>query len=344
MPVNHQIHTDKYSLYNGDSCEVLPEIPSESVGFCIYSPPFAELYNYSSSDRDLSNCRSYEEFLEHYRFIVEQVYRVLKPGRLTAIHCMDLKVNSHRSRDFPGDIIRLHESVGFEYPGFRHAIWKEPLRVAIRTRSLHLMHRQIVKDSTLCGAAGADYLVIMRKPGENKEPVSHPKGLMTYAGENQPPAELVLKYAGWEDPSTNKHSHYIWQRYASSFWDDIRAGRVLPYKPAREKDDEKHVCPLQLDVIERGLTLYSNPGDVVLTPFLGVGSEIFAAVQNGRKGIGIELKETYYKQACRNIEHAAQNEKYSDEDLFSFAAKKKNAEMSAIEINDDDEEIPELME
>ena len=301
MAVIKQKITDKYAIYHGDSCEVMPDLPSESIHFCIYSPPFADLYNYSSSDRDLSNCNTYEQFLDHYDFIVKEIERLLLPGRISCVHCMDIKQGGgHGLRDFPGDIIRLHQKYGFDYH-CRHVIWKEPLRVAIRTRSIGLMHKQIVKDSSLCRVALPDYILTFRKKGKNPTPVSHPLGLSKYVGGRQVPPKLVKQYAGWKNPKTNKLSHWIWQKYASSFWDDIRINRVLEYKPARDKDDEKHVCPLQLDVIERSLELWTNKGETVLTPFLGVGSEVYSAVKNGRRGVGIELKESYFRQALRNI-------------------------------------------
>ena len=296
-----QVITDRYALYHGDCCEVLPKLPENSVGFSIYSPPFSDLYNYSSSERDMSNSTTYKQFMQHYQFLVEQIHRLLKPGRLVSVHCMDLK-NGGGLRDFPGDIIRLHEKLGFIYH-CRHVIWKEPLRVAIRTRSLGLMHKQIVKDSSLCRVALPDYVLTFRKRGENKEPIAHPLGLIDYAGEREIPSGLN-RFVGHADPKTNKRSHWIWQQYASAFWDDIRIGRVLPYRPAKDPDDEKHVCPLQLDVIERCLTLWSNPGDTVLTPFLGVGSEVYGAVEMGRKGIGVELKKSYFRQAVKNIKSA----------------------------------------
>ena len=308
MAVIDQEITDKYAIYNGDSCEVLPTLKSESVHLSVYSPPFADLYNYSSSDNDMSNCRSYEQFLEHYEFLVREIYRMTLPGRLTVVHCMDIKKPGVKStyRDFPGDIIRLHERVGFHYQS-RHSIWKEPLKIAIRTRALGLMHRQIVKDSSLCHAAGADYILVMRKEGINKTPIVHPVGLSKYEGERQIPEDLE-KFRGSKDPKTNKLSHWIWQQYASAFWDDIHSGKVLPYKEAKDSEEEKHICPLQLQVIDRCLVLYSNPGETVLTPFLGVGSEAYCAVRAGRKAIGVELKPSYFRQAQKNIRTANDQE------------------------------------
>jgi DNA modification methylase len=304
MAVIEQIVTDKYAIYNGDCIEVLPSIKDKSIHLSVYSPPFADLYNYSSSDNDMSNCRSYEQFFEHYEFLVKEIYRVTLPGRLTVVHCIDLKkpgINSAYN-DFPGDIIRLHEKIGFHYQA-RHCIWQEPLRIAIRTRALGLMHRQIVKDSSLCHAAGANYILAMRKHGENKIPIEHPLGLSTYAGIREVPEDL-LKFKGSSDPKTNKLSHWIWQQYASAFWDDIHGGVVLPYKEAKDSEEEKHICPLQLQTIERCITLYSNPGEILLTPFMGVGSEVYCAVRNGRRAVGIELKPSYFRQAKQNIKHA----------------------------------------
>ena len=315
MAIIDQQITDRYAAYNADCCEVLPQLKDDSIDLSIYSPPFAELYNYSSSDRDMSNCRSYEQFLEHYSFLVAHLARVTKPGRLSCVHCMELKGPNSSQVDFPGDIIRLHQRHGFLYHG-RHTIWREPLRVAIRTRSLRLMHRQLIKDSSLSGCAGADYLLVFRKDGENQTQITHGSGFTRYAGDMIPPAEIQTKYKGWTDPKTNKLSHWIWQRYASSVWMDIRVGRVLPYREARGSDEEKHICPLQLDVIERCVELWSNPGEVVLTPFLGVGSEAYGALIHGRKAVGVELKPTYYRQALANIK-AALTTSLEQDDLFS---------------------------
>jgi len=310
MAVIEQEVKENYAVYNGDCLDVLPELKKESVHISVYSPPFNDLYNYSSSERDLSNCKSYEEFFQHYEFLIDQINRVTLPGRFTIVHCMDIPQKGDRGvKDFPGDIIRLHEKNGFYYWG-RRVIWKEPLRMAIRTRAKGLMHKQIVKDSSLTCVAGSDFLLEFRKKGENKIPVTHFEGLRYYAGANNPPADIVKKFGnGWDNPKTNKLSHWIWQQYASPVWMDIRNNYVLEYKPARDSEEEKHVCPLQLDVIERASLLYSNPGEVLLTPFMGVGSEVCGALMNNRKGIGIELKQSYYRQAVKNIYRTLEDDK-----------------------------------
>lgn len=305
MGVLDQHITDRWAIYNGDCLEVMPNLPDGSIHLSVYSPPFAGLYQYSSSERDLSNCRNYPEFLEHYRYVVEDIHRVTMPGRITAVHCMDVpNSNSGRGdslRDFPGDIIRLHEDVGFEYVA-RYHVWKEPLAVRNRTMMKALAHRTIVEDSTKCSVASADYLLAFRKKGENKVPVEHPNGLTEYAGERPIPSELS-PYKGYTGKQTeNRFSHWIWRQYASAFWDDIRIDRVLPYRKARDAEDEKHVHPLQLDVIDRTVVLWSNPGERVLTPFMGVGSEVYSAVRSGRYGVGIELKPSYYRQTLKNLD------------------------------------------
>lgn len=324
MAVNDQIITDNYAIYNGDSAEVLQSLPGESVGLSIYSPPFATenggcLYNYSSSVRDLSNARTYDEFFKHYRFIVEQVARVTMPGRISAVHCMDVPkqgANICGYTDFPGDIIRLHEECGFEYLP-RICIWKEPLAVRNRTMAKALAHRQICEDATLTNVAAADYLIPFRKRGENPKPVTHPSGLIHYAGEREIPADL-RRYKGWKGKQTeNRYSHWIWRHYASCFWDDIRIGRVLPYEESKDEGDERHQHPLQLDVIDRAVTMWSNPGDVVLTPFMGVGSEVYGAVSLGRRGVGCELKPSYYRQAVKNLAKCVAFEE-SGQELFAF--------------------------
>lgn len=318
-----QCVTDRYAIYNGDSCEVLPTLPDESIGLSVYSPPFAGLFHYSSSERDLSNARSYAEFFEHYEFIVREITRLTPPGRITAVHAMDVPrdgANLCGYVDFPGDIIRLHERLGWEYLP-RICIWKEPLEVRNRTMQKSLAHRQIVEDSTLTTCASSDYLLPFRKKGKNAVPVVHPVGLTSYAGEREVPPEWA-RYRGWKGKQTeNRYSHWIWRQYASSIWYDIRLGRVLPYRDCREPDDERHIHPLQLDVIERAVVLWSNPGEVVLTPFMGVGSEVAGAVMNGRRGVGVELKPAYFRQAVENLKTVGRksdrNESEAEPDLFA---------------------------
>ncbi len=324
MTTKDQLITEDYAIYNSDSMLVLPEIAPQSVDLSIYSPPFAGLYNYSSDHRDFSNCDTKEQFLEQYEFLIAEMARVTKPGRINAVHCTDIHDNDCNLWDFPAEIIKLHEKHGFQYRN-RITIWKEPLKVRMRTMVKSLMHKLIVEDSTKCFTAMPDYVLIFTRKGENQVPVTHPNGLTRYFGDtpvlpnilraynrangtnytsSQLWNHLQTKYAGWEDPKTNKLSHYIWQRYASAVWDDIRIENVLPFKESKEEDDEKHVHPLQLDVIDRLVELYSNRDEVVLTPFMGVGSEVYSPVSLGRKGIGVELKDSYYKQATKNLEVA----------------------------------------
>jgi hypothetical protein len=308
--------TDLYALYHGDCCEVLPTLPDDSVHLSVYSPPFCGLYHYSSSERDMSNCRSRDEFLEHYAFLVEQIARVTMPGRLTGVHCMDVPTGGGVLFDLPGEIVRLHERLGMHYIA-RHAVWKEPFGVRMRTMAKGLAHRQVVDDSSLCDVAGADYLLLFRKRGTNPIPIVHPEGLLAYAGQRKVPEELH-GYRGWTGKQTeNRYSHWIWRQYASAFWDDVRIERVVPFEAGRDPDDEKHVHPLQLDVIERVVVLRSNPGETVLTPFMGVGSEIYGALLNGRKGIGIELKASYYKQALKNVGAAVVERDREQSPLFA---------------------------
>ena len=303
MAVIKQKITDDYAIYLADCMEVLPDLPKNKVHITIYSPPFGGLYNYSSSERDLSNCKDYAEFFVHYEFIVKELFRITMPGRVSCVHCMDVPSgNSGRDTlsDFPGDIIRLHKKLGFDYIA-RYHVWKEPLRVRNRTMAKNLAHKTIVDDSSKCSVASADYLLVFRKKGINPIPIAHPTGLTEYAGERKIPND-VLRFKNYAGKQTeNRYSHWIWRQYASAFWDDVRIGRVMPYKESKTEDDEKHVHPLQLDVIERCLVLWSNPGETMLTPFMGVGSEVFGALLNDRKGIGIELKESYYRQSVKNL-------------------------------------------
>jgi DNA modification methylase len=319
--VKEQEVKENYAIYNGDCMEVVSTLKTESIDLVIYSPPFAGLYNYSSSEKDFSNCENKEQFLQQYEFLVEQLSRVTKPGRINAVHVTDVFDNTCRLWDFPHEVIKIHEKFGFEYRN-RITIWKEPLKVRMRTMVQSLMHKFIVEDSTKCFTAMPDYVLVFTKKGENQVPVTHPFGINYYAGEipilpnilrawnnannsdlNEEQLWEHLNNINKEDKIT-KLNHYIWQRYASSVWDDIRIDNVLPFKDSKEEDDEKHVHPLQLDVIDRIVELYSNPNEVVLTPFAGVGSEVYSPVSSGRKAIGIELKDSYYKQMVLNMKEA----------------------------------------
>ena len=322
MAVIAQEITDNYAIYNGDCIETMKAMPDASIHLSIYSPPFGGLYHYSSDDRDVSNCVDYDQFFEHYTFVVRDLARLTMPGRMTAVHCMDVPSGNcgvDHLADFPGDIIRLHEREGWRYIA-RYAVWKEPLGVRNRTMAKNLAHQTIVQDSSRCSVASADYLVVFRRNGENEIPIEHPVGLLDYAGEREPPTEL-LKYRGHTGKQTeNRYSHWIWRQYASAFWDDVRLLRVLPFKESKDEEDEKHVHPLQLDVIERVITLWSNTGEVVFTPFMGVGSEVYCAVIMDRRGVGVELKPSYYRQAEKNIA-AADQEKPEQDSLFAGMSK-----------------------
>jgi len=302
--------------------EVIPMLKNESIDLCIYSPPFANLYTYSSSERDMSNVSDIQEFLQQYEFLVKELSRVTKKGRINAIHVTDICDVSGTLSDFPNEIIKLYKKYGFEYKN-KITVWKEPLKVRIRTMVQSLMHKYIVEDSTKCSTANPDYILIFKKKGENEIPVKHKFGLTHYAGEipilpnmlraynNEHKSNLTAEEM-WkhlletkEDDKISKLNHYIWQRYASSVWDDIREGNVMPYKDSKEDDDEKHVTPTQLDVLDRLVDLYSNPDEIVLSPFMGVGSDVFSPVSMGRKAIGVELKDSYYKQAILNLQDAS---------------------------------------
>lgn len=306
MGVMKQEITDNYALYCGDCVEVMSGFPSESIHMVVYSPPFAGLYIYSSDERDMSNAIDHDEFFEHYGYCIDQLARLTMPGRINAVHCMDIPLSNSGCDamfDLPGRIIAEHEKRGFAYGG-RRVIWKEPLMVRNRTMMKSLHHKTLCEDSTKNSIANADYLLMFRRKGENKIPVKHDVGLLSYAGEYEMPSE-VLGYRGMVgDQKQNLFSQWIWRNYASSVWMDIRVDRVLNFEDSRDDKDEKHVHPLQLDVIERACVMWSNPGEKVLTPFMGVGSEVFGAVANGRKGIGIELKESYYNQAVMNLPKA----------------------------------------
>jgi len=324
--VKEQVITDRYAIYNSDSMYVLPTLPDASVDLSVYSPPFAGLYNYSSSENDFSNCESKEQFLEQYDFLVAEMARVTKAGRISAVHCTDIHDNKCYLWDFPHEIIKIHEKHGFHYRN-RITVWKEPLKVRMRTMVQSLMHKFIVEDSAKCFTAMPDYVLIFTKRGENEVPITHPCGLTEYFGatpflpahiETYGDYELFKKkwenYSG--DPRENKMSHLIWQRYASSVWDDIRIDNVLPFRESKNEEDEKHVHPLQLDVIDRVVELYSNPDEVVLTPFMGVGSEVYSPVSMGRKAIGIELKESYFRHSVLNIQAAETRFKKCKQESF----------------------------
>ena len=298
MAIINQVLKKNYAIYNGDCIEVMKSMPDGKVDLALFSPPFADLYCYSDSPMDLGNCKNYDEFFVHFGFVVEQLARVIKPGRNCCVHCMDIPAMKERDgfigiKDFSGDIIRLFQKHGFIFHS-RHTIWKDPLIEATRTKAIGLMHKQLQKDSIRSRAGLPDYLLTFRNAGDNQIPVVHPEGLTSYCGSDDPSKGF----------SGIKKSHNIWRAYASPVWMDVRQTKTLNARAAREADDEKHLCPLQMDTIERAIVLWSNPGEVVFTPFMGVGSEVYGAVINGRKGVGAELKTAYYNQAVRNLAEA----------------------------------------
>ena len=316
--VKDHVINDRYALYNGDCMEVMRSFPDASIHFSIYSPPFGGLYHYSSDERDLSNCSDYQQFFEHYSFVVAELARLAPPGRLTAVHCTDVPSGNSGSdylTDFPGDIIKLHAKHGWRFVA-RHTIWKEPLWVRNRTLTKNLAHKTIVDDSAYGGVASADYLLVFRRPGKNKVPIAHPTGFDHYAGECPMPNHILQYKNHVGDQKQNRFSHWIWRRYASSIWDDINMGHALPFQDCKDPDDEKHVHPLQLDIIDRAIIMRSNPGETVFTPFLGVGSEVYSAIQLGRRGIGAELKPSYFRQAVKNCELGAQQIVRPQADMF----------------------------
>ncbi len=314
-----QLITDKYAIYGGDYMDVMRELPDHSLHLSCYSPPFCGLYQYSSDPADLSNTKDYAEFFEQYGFIGREIHRLTVPGRMTAVHCQDIMTgmgDEPHLIDFSGDIIRCHEANGWKYLA-RYHVWKEPLTVRNRTMVKSLHHKTLTEDSTRCSIANADYLLIFRRSGHNAVPVSHLCGLTSYAGSREPPSE-VTKWRGWKgNQIKNEYSHWVWRQYASAFWDDVRIDRTLgtgaslysANKAEKEESDEKHMHPLQLDVIERACILWSNPGETVLTPFMGVGSEVAGAIMNDRRAIGIELKMSYFEQAISNISKVANSER-----------------------------------
>ena len=286
VKVNDEKITENYAIYNGDTTEIIKGIPDNSIGLSVFSPPFSSLYTYSNSDRDLGNSKSDEEFFTHFQFIIEDLYRILKPGRVVAIHCMQIPAMKERDgyigiKDFRGDLIRAFQKVGFIYHG-EVTIWKDPVVEMQRTKALGLLHKQLKKDSSRTRMGLPDYIIFMRKDGDNEEPIKH-------TNENFP-VDL------WQD-----YASPVWREYASPVWWNIVQSNTLNRMFADE-ESERHIVPLQLDVIERCIKLYSNEGDTVFTPFMGIGSEVYQAVKMNRKGIGIELKHEYYLQAVSNLQ------------------------------------------
>lgn len=328
--------TKDYAIYNGDCMDVISKLPKNSVDLSVYSPPFMALYNYSSDPRDFSNVSSNDEGLKHYDFLAKELARITKPGRIVAVHCQDM-ASKGEYWDYPHELIKIHKKHGFKYMN-RVTVWKEPLKVRIRTMVKSLMHKTLCEDSTNTFTAQPDYILIFKKTGINEFPVTHKTGIKYYAGQT-PITEflrdgfnkkhgteysseeifeyLKKKYSNFEgNHKLNVLSHHIFRRYMSSVWDDIRPNNTLKFKEGRDQDDEKHVHPLQLDVIHRIVELYSNPGEVVFTPFMGVGSEVYGAVSLGRKGLGIELKDSYYRQAIKNLKTIQKVEQDAQKALF----------------------------
>ena len=309
MEVLNQKISENYAVYNADTVEVAKSLPSESVDFSVFRPPFSSLYTYSNSDRDMGNVKSDAEFWEQYRYLIAEQFRVMKPGRNIAIHCMNLPSSKQNDgfigiKDFRGDIIREYQKAGFIYHS-EVCIWKCPVVAMTRTKALGLLHKTIKKDSAMSRMGIPDYIVTMRKPGINTRPVA---GEFKYYVGDTPPAGFVNVNrddgSNFWMPSENNTSVDVWQKYASPVWDDINQTDTLNFREGRDSDDERHICPLQLDVIERCLQLWSIPGDVVWTPFMGIGSEVYMALKMGRKAIGAELKPSYFDLALRNIAQA----------------------------------------
>jgi len=287
---------ENWQAYQGDCVEVVSALPNHSIGLSVFSPPFAELYAYSDSERDMGNSKHYDEFFSQFRYLISALCKVMRRGRIVAVHCIDIPAMKERDgyiglKDFPGDIIRAFQDHGFIYHS-RHVIWKDPLTEATRTKALGLAHKQLCKDSAMCRAGLPDYLLAFRSPGDNDLPINHPKGLTEYHGSTDPGGAGV------------KRSHNIWRAYASPVWMDVRQSNTLNKTPARDEKDQKHICPLQLDVIERAVCLWSREDDIVLTPFGGIGSEAYVAVRNNRKAVLVELKASYYDVALKNMAKA----------------------------------------
>ena len=304
MNVLDQEFGNNWACYNGDCVEVSKALVSDSIHYILFSPPFASLYTYSDSDRDMGNSKNDQAFNGHFGFLTKELFRLLRPGRLCSIHCMDLPAMKERDgyiglKDFPGDIIRAMQAVGFIYHS-RVCIWKDPLIEATRTKALGLMHKQIEKDSAMCRSGLPDYIVTMRKPGENEDPIAHTGGFEFFVG-NNPPEQAGIEY-----------SHNVWRRYANPVWADINQTRTLNVIMARDERDERHICPLQLDTIGRCIHLWTNPNDVVFSPFGGIMSEGYEALKMGRRFIGIELKRSYFVEGVRNLKAATNGGKQAE--------------------------------
>lgn len=301
--VLNQHISDRFAAYHGDSCDVMKGIPSDSIHFSIYSPPFADLFCYSASNRDLGNVTSDKQFMFHFRYIVKELYRVLMPGRLMAVHCTDLQYQKYKdgyiaTKDFSGQLVRIFERCGFLMHQPRITIRRDPVQEQQRTKKLGLLHKQVVKDRAMSTVGTPDYLLLFRKPGENTVPING--AFDRYIGTLPEPTGVYTT----PDDTYNRYSIEVWQRYAESVWDDIDRGDTLNVRGTKEIDHEPHICPLQLPVIRRALHIWTHPNETILTPFMGIGSEIYVALQEGRKGIGIELKQSYYNQAIRNLQDA----------------------------------------
>lgn len=309
LKIIDQTITPHYSMYHGDCNKVIEGLPESSVHFSVFSPPFGSLYSYTDALEDMSNVRTDAEFFAGMDFLIQGLARLMMAGRLVAFHCMNLPATLERDgyigiKDFRGDLIRAFQARGFIYHS-EVVIWKDPLIAATRTHASGLAHKQIVTDSAMCRQGIPDYLVVMRKPGKNPEPVAHPNGFTRYIGnpEDEPKQEKRT------DPRLNKYSHQVWQRYASPVWFDINPSDTLQKESSRDDDDSRHICPLQLTVIRRAIELWTNPGEIVFSPFAGIGSEGYVALQEGHRFVGAELKDTYYKQACANLERAMRESK-----------------------------------
>lgn len=321
MNVLNQLIESRFAIYNGDSVEVLKGLPDDSVHYSIFSPPFSSLYVYSNSDRDMGNSSTDSEFWQHFKYLITELHRVIMPGRLVSVHCMDLPLTKSRDgvigmKDFPGDIIRAFQDAGFVMHS-RVTIWKDPLIEATRTKALGLLHKQIIKDSAMCRMGAPDYIVTLRKPGDNPEPIAHPEGFTQFFGQEEPEGIKGIERPAPDPDLFDKkqkyntelmYSHQVWRRYANPVWADIRQTHTLNYKAARDNKDERHICPLQLDTVARCIELWSNPNDIVLDPFAGIGTVPVMALRMGRRALGFELKESYYNQSIINIQEELKND------------------------------------